>query len=205
MPIPFIQPNKMQTNDNRNIVVYCASSPQLDSVYTDAARQLGLLLAENGYTTVCGGGRAGLMAAVIDGATEAGGETIGVIPGFMVERCWNHHALSQTIVTDSMHSRKQTMASMARAAIALPGGCGTLDELFEIITWRQLGLFQGHIVILNINGYYDPLVEMLERMMQQHFMNPDHRNLWHIARSVDEAVEFVGRPIVERPFSQKLD
>lgn len=195
----------MQLNDNKNIVVYCASSPQLDHVYTDAARQLGRCLAAEGYTTVCGGGRAGLMAAVIDGATEAGGKTVGVIPGFMVERRWNHPALTEMRTTDSMHSRKKTMASMVRAAIALPGGCGTLDELFEIITWRQLGLFRGHIVIVNINGYYDPLIEMLDRMMRQHFMNPDHRNLWHITQSIEEAVEFVGRPIVERPFSQKLD
>ncbi len=195
----------MQMNDNKNIVVYCASSTQLDHVYTDAARQLGRSLAAEGYTTVCGGGRAGLMAALIDGATEAEGKTVGVIPEFMVKRGWNHPALTEMLTTDSMHSRKKTMTSMARAAIALPGGCGTFDELFETITWRQLGLFQGHIVIANINNFYDPLAEMLDSMMRQHFMNPDHQGLWHIAQSIDEAVEFIGRPIVERLFSQKLD
>lgn len=186
------------------VTVYCASSPRVDAVYTEAARDLGQALAEAGLTTVCGGGRSGLMAALIEGAADRGGETVGVIPSFMIERRWNHPRVSRLVETDSMHSRKQTMASLSRAAIALPGGCGTLEELLEIITWRQLGLFQGHVIILNINRYYDPLIAMLDRSIEQHFMNPDHRSLWHVATSIDEAVDIALRPVEERPFTQKI-
>lgn len=194
----------MTADNNNNIVVYCASSPDLAPVYREAARKLGSAIARAGFGTVCGGGRDGLMAQVIEGAASEGGETIGVIPGFMVERGWNHLALDRTIVTDSMHERKATMASMARAAIALPGGCGTLDELFEIITWRQLGLFQGHVIVLNINGFYDPLMQLLDSMTDQHFMNPDHRQLYEFTDSVDRAVSLAARPVTPRQFSQKL-
>lgn len=186
------------------VTVYCASSPSVDSVYVETARSLGAALAGAGLSTVCGGGRSGLMAAVIDGAADAGGETIGVIPTFMVERRWNHPRVSRLIKTASMHERKQTMASLSRAAIALPGGCGTLEELLEIITWRQLGLFDGHVVIFNVNGYYDPLIAMLDRSVEQHFMNPDHRSLWHVTETVNEAVEIVLRPVEHKVFTQKI-
>jgi hypothetical protein len=186
------------------VTVYGASSPQIDKSYIDTAFALGQELARNGLTVVCGGGKTGLMAAAIEGAASVGGKSIGVIPSFMVERHWNHPQVGQLIETDSMHSRKETMASLARAAIALPGGCGTLEELLEIITWRQLGLFQGHVIILNINGYYDPLLAMLQRSIDQHFMNPDHSSLWHVTTSVEEAVEIALRPIQHKDFTQKI-
>ena len=186
------------------IAIYCASSPELDAVYKSAAYNLGSELARKGCDIVCGGGRDGLMKQAIEGALEAGGEAFGVIPGFMVDRAWNHPALTQTIVTDTMHERKQTMASLSAAVIALPGGCGTLDELFEIITWRQLGLYEGNVVILNIDHYYDPLFEMFDRMFKQHFMNPDHRELFAVAETVEQAVELATKPAVHREFSQKL-
>lgn len=192
------------TDSKKGVVVYCGSSSQLDKKYVDAAYSLGQALTKAGVPLVSGGGRGGLMAAAIDGALSEGGDTVGVLPDFMVERGWNHPNLTEMIVTDSMHTRKATMAQMSCAAIALPGGCGTFDELFEIITWRQLGLYQGNVVILNVDHYYDPLIEMLERMMQEHFMNPDHANLWHIASSVEDAVAHALRPIEIRPFSQKL-
>ncbi len=186
------------------IVVYGASSSQIAKQYKDAAFQLGQLIAQNGMSLITGGGRSGLMAAAIDGALDAGGHTIGILPRFMVERNWGHPALSEVIVTDGMHERKRTMASMSRAAIALPGGCGTFEELTEIITWRQLGLYHGNVVIANIGGYYDPLLEMLSRSIEQGFMHDDHAALWSVASSPALAVEAALKPYESRDFSQKI-
>ena len=188
----------------RAVAVYCASSPKIASHYFDAAHDLGRELARADLAVVCGGGRSGLMAAVIDGALDGGGRAIGVLPSFMIDRQWHHLRLSQTIVTESMHERKATMASLSRAAIALPGGIGTFEELMEIITWRQLGLYAGNVVILNIDGYYDPLLEMLDRAIDQHFMNPDHRSLYSVTQSVEEAVALALRPVKAVEFTQKI-
>lgn len=187
------------------VTVYGASSPLVARKYKEAAYALGQAIARAGMDLVSGGGREGLMAAAITGALDAGGRAIGVLPGFMVERGWNHPALSEMITVGSMHERKRTMASLSRAAVALPGGCGTFEELLEIITWRQLGLYQGHVVILNVDGYYDPLIGMLDRSIAEHFMNDDHRRLWYVTDSVDDAVSRIVKPVEIREFSQKLD
>lgn len=187
------------------VTVYGASSPLVAKKYKEAAYALGQAIARAGMDLVSGGGREGLMAAAITGALDAGGRAIGVLPGFMVERGWNHPALSEMITVGSMHERKRTMASLSRAAVALPGGCGTFEELLEIITWRQLGLYQGHVVILNVDGYYDPLIGMLDRSIAEHFMNDDHRRLWYVTDSVDDAVSRIVKPVEIREFSQKLD
>lgn len=192
------------TESRRAVTVYGASSPAIDTQYMEQARLLGALLARHGLTVVNGGGRSGLMAAATEGAASEGGETIGVLPGFMIERGWNHPGLSQTVAVDTMHERKALMATMSRAAIALPGGVGTLEELLEIITWRQLGLYSGHVIILNINGYYNPLLQMLEQAITQRFMNPDHRNLFHVATTPQQAVDIALRPVEERHFTQKI-
>ncbi|MCM1449897.1 MAG: TIGR00730 family Rossman fold protein [Clostridiales bacterium] len=189
---------------NTGVTIYGASSARIDHVYLDAARQAGYLLASKGIDVVCGGGRSGVMGEAIDGALEAGGAAIGVLPQFMVENGWQHPGLTRMVITPDMHSRKKTMASMSMGAIAMPGGVGTLEELLEIITWRQLGLYHGNVVILNINGYYDPLLEMLGRTIEQHFMNPDHASLWSVATTVAEAVEQVTTPAVNETYSQKL-
>ena len=187
------------------IVVYGASSAHIDPAYKEAARQLGERIARSGMTLITGGGRSGLMAASIEGAISAGGKAVGILPQFMVERQWGHPSLSEVIVTPDMHTRKRTMASMTRAAIALPGGCGTLEELLEIITWRQLGLFGGNVVIANINGYYAPLLQMLEQTIAEGFMHTDHRQLWAVATTPAEAVEMALRPITATHFSQKIE
>lgn len=161
----------------KGITIYGASSPAIDRQYLDAARRAGELLGEAGVDLICGGGRTGIMAAAIDGALSAGGTATGVLPAFMVERSWQHTGLTRMEVTPDMHSRKELMASLSRGVIAMPGGVGTLEELLEIITWRQLGLYQGNIVILNTGGYYDPLIAMLSRSIEQRFMNPDHATL----------------------------
>lgn len=161
----------------KSVCVYCASSTKIDEAYFEAAKQLGELLAEKNIRIINGAGCQGLMAAVSDSALEAGGKVTGVIPHFMVEQGWNHTGLTQTIETETMHERKNLMAEMSDAVITLPGGCGTLEELLEIITWKQLGLYLKPIVILNINGYFNSLIEMLEKAIEQNFMRPEHEKL----------------------------
>lgn len=181
-------------NERMAVTVYGASSSKIDTAYIDAARELGSAIAEKGYTLVNGGGRGGLMAASIEGALSRHGECVGVLPQFMVDRQWNHPMLTKMVVTESMHERKSLMASLSRAAVALPGGVGTLEELLEIITWRQLGLYPGHVIIYNVNGYFDPLIQMLERSIEQKFMNEDRRSLFHVLESVDEIMDIIAEP-----------
>lgn len=175
----------------KSVCVYCASSTKIDEAYFEAAKQLGELLAEKNIRIINGAGCQGLMAAVSDSALEAGGKVTGVIPHFMVEQGWNHTGLTQTIETETMHERKNLMAEMSDAVITLPGGCGTLEELLEIITWKQLGLYLKPIVILNINGYFNSLIEMLEKAIEQNFMRPEHEKLWEMANTPEEAVELL--------------
>ncbi len=172
--------------EKKGIAVYCASAPDIDQVYFDFARELGALIAKAGYPVINGGGRAGLMGATTEGAIAAGGEVIGVLPRFMVENGWDHKALSTRMITETMHERKSAIAEMAVGAIALPGGVGTMDELFEIITWRQLGLYTGSVVIANINGFYDLLLEHLQTACDRHFMRG--RGLWSVATTPEEAL-----------------
>lgn len=173
----------------KTVCVYCASSTKIDPAYTEAARCLGTLLGSRGIRVVNGAGNMGLMGTVSDAALAAGGRVTGVIPRFMVEQRWHHTGLSELIVTEDMHERKRTMLRLADAVITLPGGCGTLEELLEAITWKQLGLYLNPIVILNLKGYYDPLLAMFDRAIGEHFMGVRHAGLWQVARSPQEAVE----------------
>lgn len=171
------------------ICVYCASSSQIDQSYINAAFHLGQAIADSGHEMVCGAGHSGLMGAIINGVLNKNGVAIGIIPQFMVDNKWHHPHLSELIITPDMHSRKEKMAQMSKASIAMPGGCGTLEELLEIITWRQLGLYNGNIVILNLNNYFDPLLKMLDKAIDNGFMKADHKNIWQVATSVKQAVE----------------
>ena len=173
----------------KTVCVYCASSTKIDPAYTEAARCLGTLLGSRGICVVNGAGNMGLMGTVSDAALAAGGRVTGVIPRFMVEQRWHHTDLSELIVTEDMHERKRTMLRLADAVIALPGGCGTLEELLEAITWKQLGLYLNPIVILHLKGYYDPLRAMFDRGIGEQFMGVRHAGLWQVARSPQEAVE----------------
>lgn len=179
----------------KSICVYCASSSRVDPIYTDTAYSLGRLLAQEGIRLVTGGGSQGLMRSVEDGALDAGGKVTGVIPQFMVEQQWNHPTLSDLRVTPDMHRRKQLMAELSDAVIALPGGCGTMEELCEIITWKQLGLYLNPIIIMNINGYYDHLIGQLQHAIDEHFMGAIHGKIWSVAASPQEAL----RQICETP------
>ena len=175
----------------KNVCVYSASSTQIAPAYFEAATQLGRLLAIKGINLINGAGSIGLMAATSNAALAAGGTVTGVIPRFMVEQGWHHTGLTRLVETENMHERKQLMARMADAVIALPGGCGTMEELLEIITWKQLGLYLNPIIILNVDGFYNPLLSMLQQAVDQHFMRPEHAGIWRVATTAEEAVEML--------------
>ncbi|MBQ8501790.1 MAG: TIGR00730 family Rossman fold protein, partial [Bacteroides sp.] len=166
-------------------------STQIDTAYFEAATRLGTLLGEQGICLINGAGRMGLMAATSDAALAAGGRVTGVIPRFMVEQGWHHTGLTELREVESMHERKQLMADLSDAVIALPGGCGTLEEVLEVITWKQLGLYLKPIVLLNIKGYYDSLLNMLDKAVEENFMRPQHSAIWHVATTPEEAVELI--------------
>ncbi len=170
------------------ITVYGASSGQLPQPYIDAAAALGRLMAERGHILVNGAGRTGLMGAAADACLAAGGRAVGVIPEFMVEQGWQHTGMTELVVTPDMHRRKERMAELSDACIALPGGVGTLEELLEIITWKQLGLYLKPIVILNTGGYYDALLAQLDRASSERFMRAEHKAIWGVASTPEEAL-----------------
>lgn len=178
-------------NKIHSVCVYCASSTQINPVYFEAASELGRLLGERKLNVINGAGNIGLMCTVSDATLTAGGTVTGVIPRFMVEQNWYHPGLTELIEVDSMHERKQLMADLSDAVIALPGGCGTLEELLEIITWKQLGLYLNPIVILNINHYFDPLLEMMQKAVDEQFMRPLHSGMWAVATTAHEAIELI--------------
>lgn len=178
-------------NQIHSVCVYSASSTKISPVYFEAAGRLGALLAKHHIRLINGAGSIGLMRSVADAVLQNGGKVTGVIPHFMVEQNWHHTSLTELIEVDSMHERKQKMADLSDAVIALPGGCGTLEELLEIITWKQLGLYLNPIIILNINSFFDPLLEMLERAIAENFMRPQHGDIWKVARTPEEAVELL--------------
>ena len=178
-------------NKIASVCVYSASSTKIDPVYFDTAYELGTLLGQQHIRLINGAGNMGLMSAVSDAALAAGGEVTGVIPRFMVEQGWHHTGLTRLVEVESMHERKKMMADLSDAVIALPGGCGTLEELLEIITWKQLGLYLNPVVILNVKGHFDPLLAMLQRAVEENFMRTQHGSIWHVAKTVREAVELV--------------
>lgn len=181
----------MKMNQINSVCVYSASSTKIDPVYFQAAEELGRLLAEHHIRLINGAGSIGLMCSVADAVLKNGGEVTGVIPHFMVEQNWHHTGLTELIEVESMHERKQKMANLSDGIIALPGGCGTLEELLEIITWKQLGLYLNPIIILNVNGFFDPLLEMLEKAIEENFMRQQHGDIWKVARTPEEAVKLL--------------
>ncbi len=176
------------------VVVYCASSREVDEVYLDAAKRLGQLFAENGVTCVNGAGNQGLMGALNDSILHHGGTVKGVIPRFMADAGWCHERLSETISTETIHERKECMANLSDAAVALPGGLGTLEELSEILTWKQLGLYKHPVIILNVNGYYDMLLQFFDQMIAEKFMNGGFRTMWEVVTTPEEAMELLRNP-----------
>jgi uncharacterized protein (TIGR00730 family) len=181
------------------ICVYAASSAQCHPEYHAAARRLGGLLARANATVVYGGGAMGSMGAVADGALEAGGRVIGIIPRFMTEVEWQHPGLATLEVVEDMRERKHLLLTGSDAVVALPGGCGTLEELFEAITLKRLGLYFNPIVLLNTRDYWTPLLGFMDRVIADRFMNPEHRDMWS---SVDTPEEVLPRILATPRWSE---
>ena len=173
------------------ICVYCASSQRIDRVYLETARSLGRILAKQSVTIVYGGGGTGSMGALADGALEEGGHVIGVIPEFMYELEWGHTGIQEMKVVDNLHERKRLMLEGVDACVALPGGSGTLEELLEAITLKRLGLFLNPIVLLNMRGFFNPLLEQFERCVSEQFMDDRHRQMWRVVEQPEEVLEAV--------------
>lgn len=161
----------------KNIAVFCGSSDGASNVYIEKAKKLGKELAKREITLVYGGASVGVMGAVADAVLDAGGQVIGIMPHFLEQREISHKRLSKLIVVDSMHDRKAKMAELADGFIALPGGPGTLEEFFEIFTWAQLGLHQKPCGLLNVNHYFDPLIELFNHMTKEEFLHEKYRSM----------------------------
>ena len=173
------------------ICVYCASSQRIDRVYLETARSLGGILAKQAVTIVYGGGGTGSMGALADGALEEGGHVIGVIPEFMYELEWGHTGIQVMKVVDNLHERKRLMLEDVDACVALPGGSGTLEELLEAITLKRLGIYLNPIVLLNMRGFFNPLLEQFERCVSEQFMDDRHREMWRVVEQPEEVLEAV--------------
>lgn len=172
----------------QTICVYCASSTQVKPSYFTATARLARIFAEANLSVVYGGGSNGLMGQLADSTLEAGGNITGIIPRFMCEVEWNHTNLTKLILVETMHERKEKMAMMADAVVALPGGCGTFEELLEVITWKRLGIFTKPIIIVNLEGYFDALITMLNRAVDEHFMRDEHRQMWKVVETPEEVL-----------------
>ncbi len=183
----------MQTNTRKiaTVCVYCASSRRSDAAYYEAARRLGATLAQRGITIVYGGGSSGSMGHLADGALSAGGRVVGVVPRFMKELEWSHTGLAELRVVDDMHARKRAMAADADAIVALPGGCGTLEELFEAITWKRLGLYVNPIVMVNTLGFFDRCVALLEHCIHERFMDERHGRMWSVVDEPERVIDAI--------------
>ncbi|MHA6287402.1 LOG family protein [Maricaulis sp. CAU 1757] len=171
------------------ICVYCGSNPGRDTRFVEAARRVGIYLAEHGLTTVYGGGRVGLMGEVADAALTAGGKVTGIIPEFLALKEVAHAGLTALHVVPSMHVRKAMMVEHSDAFIALPGGIGTMEEMFEVWTWAQLGQHRHPVGLLNVGGYYDELVAFLDKMTDQGFLAEDHRSALIVSEDIGELVD----------------
>ena len=177
----------------KSMCVFCGASTGNDPAYAEAGRELGAMMAERGIRLVFGGGHVGMMGLVADAVLGAGGEAVGVIPEHLVEREVGHDRLTELHVVDTMHSRKQKMFDLSDAFTILPGGIGTLDETFEILTWRQLGLHGKPIVLLSVGGYWRPLQELLGAIVKAEFAPTATADLFAVAASPEELFELLDR------------
>jgi TIGR00730 family protein len=175
------------------ICVFASSSSRIDKEYATAASTLGSLLAQAKIDVVYGGGGIGLMGSLADAVLENGGRITGVIPSFMKDEGWDHSAVSEMIITSDMGERKKRMFAMADAVVALPGGIGTLEELAEAMTLKQLGLYKGPIIILNTLNFYKSFIDFLEHMVSGHFLRYEHKGMWEIAGTAGEVMTLLGK------------
>lgn len=173
------------------LCVFCGSSTGRPAIYAESARRFGMALAARGRGLVYGGGHIGLMGVIADAVLQAGGSVIGVIPRSMVERELAHERLTELHVVETMHQRKALMAERADGFAALPGGFGTADELFEILTWRQLRLHDKPIGLLNVAGFFDPLLAWMDRTVEDGFLRAEHRALIHVEDQPDRILDLL--------------
>ena len=169
----------------RGICIYCGARLGKDPIYAEAALALGTALAQSGHTLIYGGGEVGMMGALANAALAAGGYVVGVIPRAMIEREWAHSGLSELIVVDTMHERKAAMAKRAQCYVALPGGLGTLEELSESLSCAQLGFHAQPLFLLNMRGYFNPLLSFINHSINQGFASKSDRNLLHTVADVN--------------------
>lgn len=177
----------------QSITVYCSSSSRVPQVYLDAAAELGRAIARQGWTLVYGGNAVGCMGALADAARAGNGKVVGVTPQVLVDMGISDGRCDELIVTTDMRQRKGLLEARADAFVTLPGGLGTFEEVFEIIVGRQLGYHDKPIVLLNVAGYYDPLLAMLEHGIEQRFIKPGSRELIHVVATVAEAIDYLAR------------
>ncbi len=185
----------------QNIAIYYGSSTGTNSIYTETANDVGIYLAKNNFKLVYGAGSVGLMGIVADAVLAKGGEVIGIIPQFLMDLEVGHTNLTELQITENMHDRKKIMCDIADGIIALPGGYGTLDELFEMLTWSQLGLHEMPIGILNINGFYNPLLAMVQKMVEEGFLKKENQDLIIVDENIGSLIEKMKSS--ERPKASK--
>ncbi|HET9388884.1 MAG TPA: TIGR00730 family Rossman fold protein [Steroidobacteraceae bacterium] len=184
---------RVEMNTQRAVCVYCASSRTSHPQYRQAAFRLGEVLAERGLEIVYGGGARGSMGALADGALSRGGRVVGILPRFMADLEWGHPGLSELALVEDMRVRKHMMLTRSDAAVALPGGSGTLEELLEAITLKRLGLYLNPIVLVNTRGFFDPLLQLLSRAIEERFMDERHGRMWEVVAQPEEVPEALGR------------
>jgi uncharacterized protein (TIGR00730 family) len=176
---------------HKRVSVFCASSNKVDKIYFDAACKLGLALTEHGIAANYGGGRVGLMGTLADTMMEAGGSIRGIIPQFMVDQGWNHPFVKDMLIVKDMHERKKRLTENIDAFVTLPGGVGTLEELLEMITHKQLGQVLAPIIIINTNQFFDPFLDMLRRMVEEQFMREIHQDIWQVIEDPMDVVKAI--------------
>jgi hypothetical protein len=183
----------------RRLAIYCGSATPADTTYIDAARGIGRTLAERGIGVVYGGGRLGLMGAIADAALEAGGEVIGVIPQALVDAEVAHRGLSELHVVSGMHERKALFTDLADGFVTIPGGTGTMDELWEALSWAQLGYHVDPVGLLNVAGYYDHLIAFWDKMGEVGFLRAQHRDLLIVADTLDGLLDRMAAHVPTQP------
>lgn len=171
--------------------MYCGSSLGKNPIYAEKATELGAMLAQNGHGVVYGGSKSGLMGKVADAVLTAGGEVIGVMPTHLQKRELAHASLTEIHFVESMHVRKAKMVELADAFIALPGGGGTMDEYFEVFTWAQIGLHEKPVILYNVNGFYDALLQHFKQMLEEGFIRDEQKSLIHVATTSEEVLQLL--------------
>lgn len=189
----------------RSLCVFCGSNPGSRPIYSETAHQLGASLSRRKISLIYGGARVGLMGRVANAALSAGGTVIGVLPRFMTKKELAHEGLSELVLVDSMHERKALMAERADGFVALPGGYGTLEELFEVLTWSQLALHNKPIGLLNVDGFYEPLIAQIDYAVRDGFLRPGHRELLVVETEVEPLLDRLTQHPASEPPSKWIE